>query len=105
VRPFQTLPVTDCPTPSFAVGEFHFSARLTNIGTSPVADLLIQVAQLTNGNQLLLSLTSTGVKGAILEAFPSAPLAPGGHYDAQFVICLANTDPFSFFVDVLGTER
>jgi hypothetical protein len=103
----RTLPVTSCP--SFAVGEFHFSATLTNISTSPVSDLLIQVAQLTNGNQILIQPFPngrTGVEGAILEElFRLSPLVPGDHYDVQFVICLANTNPFSFFVDVLGTVR
>jgi hypothetical protein len=62
---------------------------------------LIQVIKLTNGNLLENADGGPGGVGSTLTP-PRTSLRPGDFEDIQFLICLRNTEPFDFFVDVLG---
>jgi hypothetical protein len=92
------------------VAVFRFDATLTNKSSSPsLADLIVQVATLTNGNLLQNAEGGPSGVGAILtvphkDGFLDGILSPQESVAMPFVICLKNTQPFTFFVNVLGTE-
>jgi serine protease len=93
--------------PSGFVGKFIFDARLTNKNNSPVSALMATVTALTNGNLLQNADGGPAGVGAILTIpnnglFSDGLLAPGEFVDVPFNICLRNSEPFSFFVDVSG---
>jgi hypothetical protein len=103
-----TSDTTGCP--SGFVGKFSFDARLTNQGSSPpLSNLRANVTALTKGNLLQNADGGPGGVGATLtvpkkDEFSDGVLSPGEFVDVPFSICLTNTEPFDFFVDVLGTE-
>ena len=105
---FHTM-IDPAACPGF-VAAFRFDATLTNKSSSPsLADLIVQVATLTNGNLLQNAEGGPSGVGAILAVpskggFLDGILSPQESVDVPFVICLKNTQPFTFFVNVLGTE-
>ena len=93
--------------PSGFVGKFIFDARLTNQNNSPLSGLMASVTALTNGNLLQNADGGPAGVGGILTIpnnglFSDGLLTPGESVDVTFNICLRNTEPFSFFVDVSG---
>jgi len=106
---FQTTADTfGCP--AGFVGKFNFDASLTNTGQNPLAHLMIQAKELTNGNVLQNADYAPGGAGATLSAFkdPSDAdrvVSPGESVDIHFSVCLKDYKPFEFFVDVLGLTR
>ncbi len=95
---------TGCPDGS--VGKFSFDANLSNISDSILTDLLVEVAELTNNNLLL---TDNGFIGQgnwiyvpMNDDYMDGILSPGEDVDVPFTVCLNNSDPFRFFVDVYG---
>ena len=92
--------------PSDFIGQFGFSARLTNNdGSRPVSNLVANVTTLTNGD--LLQNADGGPSGVgntltIPRAgnFSDGVLTAGEFVDVPFSICLKNLEPFTFFVDV-----
>ena len=97
-----------CPT-GF-LGKFSFNARLADDSTSPsLSHLMVTVTTLSNGNLLENADFGPGGVGATLTVpragnFSDGLLSPGESVDVPFSICLKNTEPFSFFVDVLGIQ-
>ncbi len=92
--------------PPFSVGKFLFQATLGNTSDSDLADLSVQVAELSNGNQLL---TDEGL--LIEEGTFRAPetagnsdgvLEPLEAVDVSFTVCLGSPSRFRLFVDVRG---
>jgi hypothetical protein len=108
---FQTTADTSgCPA-GISGGKFSFSARLTNT-TSPgvLGSLVVEVKTLTNGNLLQNAQGEPGGVGARLPVPLTGHLADsrlsGGEFvDVPFVVCLANRNGFSFFVNVLGVAQ
>jgi len=102
----STRDTTGCP--SGFVGKFSFDARLTNISEdSSLSDLMVEVANITNGNLLQNADGGAGGVGAMLTApkmgaYSDGVLSPGEFVDVPFVICLQMRTRFEFFVDVLG---
>jgi len=93
--------VSGCPI-GF-LGKFSFKATLTNVGSSPIFDPSVVVTTLTNGNLLQNARGGPGGVGATLPVPGSAGfLNTGEAVDVPFTICLAQIQPFTFFVDVLG---
>lgn len=92
--------------PSGYVGKCSITATLTDKSTSPpLADLLIRVNTLTNGNLLLNADISPGGVGSTLTP-PRTSLRPGQSEEVLFIICLTpNQESFDFFVDVLGVVQ
>jgi serine protease len=96
--------------PSGFVGKFIFDARLTNKDNSPpVSALMARVTALTNGNLLQNADAGPAGVGAILTIpnngrFSDGLLTPGESVDVRFNICLRNSLPFIFFVDVSGLQ-
>ena len=94
------------------VGKFNFVATITNDSTSPsFSELVVQVETLTNGNVLLNADAGPAVGGfgATLtvprrDGFSDGLLGPGEFVNIPFVICLRNTAPFTFLVDVRGAQ-
>ena len=104
---FQTTSDTSgCPA-NF-VAKFNFDARLTNKSSSvSLAKLAAKVATLTNGNLLQNADAGPGGIAATLTvpkigSFSDGLLSPEEFLDVPFSICLKDTNPFDFFVDVLG---
>ena len=102
---FNSSPNTAaCPT-GF-IGEFNFSARLTDKESSPsISKLVANVTTLTNGNLLRNADGGPGGIGNTLtipraENFSDGVLSPGEFVDVPFSICLKNQESFNFFVDV-----
>jgi hypothetical protein len=88
--------------PSGFVGKLSFNARLTDKNTSPpLSSLIIQVANITNGNLLQNADGGPGGVGATLTP-PNTSLSPGRSEKVLFVICLKQMGEFSFFVNILG---
>ena len=92
--------------PSGFIGEFRFSARLTDKESSPsISNLVANVTTLTNGNLLRNADGGPGGAGNVLtiprvESFSDGVLSPGEFVDVPFSICLKNQESFNFFVDV-----
>ncbi len=92
--------------PSGFVGQFSFSATLTNnTSSTPVSNLAANVTMLTNGNLLQNADGGPGGVGNNLtiprvENFSDGVLSPGEFVDVPFSICLKNQESFNFFVDI-----
>jgi len=105
-----TADTTGCPA-TVASGKFTFSARLTNSRAPGVlGSLLVEVQTLTNGNLLQNAQGEPGGVGARLPVPLTGRLADSRlgvteFVDVPFVICLANREKFSFFVNVLGVAQ
>ena len=104
---FQTTSSTSgCPA-NF-VGRFNFDARLTNKSSSvSLTNLAAKIATLTNGNLLQNADGGPAGVGATLTiakigSYFDGVLNPAEFVDAPFSICLKDSNPFDFFVDVLG---
>jgi len=103
-----TADPTGCP--SGFVGTFSFDAWLTNKTNSPpLSDLAMQVKTLTNGNLLQNADGGNGGVGSTLtvlkqHGYADGTLSRNEFVDVHFNICLKARTPFSFFVDVLGTQ-
>ena len=102
---FNTRPTTTgCP--SGFVGEFNFSARLTDKESSPsISNLVANVTTLTSGNLLRNADAGPGGVGNTLTIprtgnFSDGVLTAGEFVDVPFSICLKNQESFNFFVDV-----
>jgi hypothetical protein len=96
---------TGCP--AGFVGIFSFDARLTNISDRNLADLQVEVAEITDGNLLLAeeSLLGEGERFSApqRDGFTDALLSPGEVVDVPFAVCLQERRQFKLFVDVFGT--
>jgi len=105
---FQTTTNTSgCP--AGFVGKFNFDARLSNNSSPSLSKLVVKVATLTNGNLLENADGGPGGVAATLTILKTGNLSdgvlsPGEFVDVPFSICLKDENPFSFFVDVLGTQ-
>ena len=102
-----TPDATGCPAEF--VGTFSFEARLTNISTSSLSNLVVEVTELTDGNLLQNADGDPGGVGAQLtvpqqDGFTDGFLSPDEFVDVLFIICLQEKQPFSLFVDVLGVS-
>ena len=92
------------------MGKFNFQARLRNESSSPaLSNLLARVTTLTEGNLLQNADGGPAGVGAALTVpkigdFFNGTLIPGAVVDVPFSICLKNTEPFSLFVNLLGTQ-
>jgi hypothetical protein len=94
-----------CPA-GFA-GKFSFEAKLTNIGSGSLRNLIFQVAVLTEGNLVQNADEGpSGVGGTLTvpakNDYSDGLLTAGEFVDVPFVTCLKEMQPFQFFVDVLG---
>jgi hypothetical protein len=95
--------------PSGFVGTFNFFATLTNTtSATPLSNLVVRVAELSQGNRLQNADGGPGGVGARLsppraDGYVNGSLPLNAFVDVAFVICLKTTATFSFFVDVLGT--
>lgn len=87
-------------------GKFSFAARLTSNSTMSIADLVIPVVELTNGNILQNADSSPSKAKRITVArdngYDDGKLDFGESVDIQFIICLQEIKPFKFYVDVTG---
>jgi hypothetical protein len=99
-----TPDTADCQTG--AVGKFSFNATLTNISEKDLSNLFVEINTLTNGN---MCLTDDGLMGVgerfevpKIDDYVDGILRPEENVDVPFTVCLKNTDPFRFFVDVVG---
>jgi len=95
--------------PAGFVGKFNFDARLANDGNSSLSHLMVRATELTNGNLLQnADYGPRGVGAALTVAksgdFADHVLSPREVVDVPFSICLKDTKPFNFFVDVLGIK-
>ena len=104
-----TADVTGCP--SGFVGKFLFTATLAAKPTGPpLSDLVVKVAQLSNGNLLQNADGGPSGVGGLLTisrdlgpSYSDGILTHGENIQhIPFAICLTNKTPFAFFVDVLG---
>jgi hypothetical protein len=91
---FFTEDTTECPADF--VGTFRFAARLTNVSERTLAELVVTVATLTNGNLLQNADGAPGGVGARLtvprqEGFGDGVLGPTEVVDVLFVVCV--TEP------------
>ena len=94
--------------PAGFTGTFSFVSRLSSQAGSPdITDLGLQVSTLSNGN--LLQNADDGPDGIAATltvpragAYADGILGPGESVDVRLNVCLANREPFQFFVDVLG---
>ena len=92
-----------------AVGKFSFDAKLTNISEKTLSNLLVEVDELSNDNLLL---TNSGLIGegerfevSKFDEYDDGILSSDEYeeyVDVPFTVCLKNTKPFRFFVNVLG---
>lgn len=106
-RTYQTMFDTDGCTrgeePEFYSGKFRFDATLYNRSNYTLSDLLIEVAELSNGNVLQNADGGPGgVKARLTITEKDGWLKPGESVDVKFVLCLREIKPFRFFVDVRG---
>ncbi len=89
-------------------GKFSFDATLTNISEKELSNIYVEVDELTNENLLLNNegLLGEGERFEILkfDDYSDGYLSPDENVDVPFNVCLNNTDPFRFFVDVFGAE-
>ncbi len=88
---------TGCPS-GFA-GTFSFDAKLTNIGSNTLSDLVAQVVELTEGNQL--KNTDNDIKSAGATINVDTTLNPSDSTDVTFEICLKERKPFCLLLDVV----
>jgi hypothetical protein len=99
---------TNCP--AGFVGKFTFDALLVNRSAGQLAALTTLVKTLTNGNLMLdqqtNALVGTGGSAAVPKTgmYADGLLGPGEAVNDPFVVCLKTRQPFTFFVDVLGTK-
>lgn len=106
---YRTVTNTTGYSAGFA-GKFIFTAQLTNKPDSPaMPGLDVFVQRLTNGNLLQnADYGPRGVGAALTVAksgdFADHVLGPRDVVDVAFSICLKDTEPFNFFVDVLGNK-
>ena len=94
--------------PQGFTGTFNFEARLSNTGRVSLDAVVARVAQLSNGNLLLnADAGPSGVGGRLtiprIGAYADGVLSPAESLDVSFSLCLQDTQPFDFFVDVLAT--
>jgi len=99
-----TPDTTGCPT-GFA-GKFSFDATLTNISAKKLSKMSVQIDELTNDN---LCLTDMGLIGESqlfevpkFDDYADGYLSHDEYVDFPFTVCLNNTKPFRFFVNVVG---
>jgi hypothetical protein len=92
------------PVPAGPAGTFRLTAEFTNTSTQPIGHRFAEVVELTGGNLLLNADGGAGGVGARLTSPESArrPLLPGATETFEFVIGLQESEPFSFFVNLLG---
>jgi len=107
---FQPVPSSFSSTPDAvgcpvgSVGKFHFQARLTDMEAPSLFGVVVQVANISGGNQLLTGsglLTTSGVF-AVPEtaAYADGVLSLGETVDVPFTVCLDARRSFTLFVDV-----
>jgi len=99
-----TPDTTDCQTG--AVGKFGFDATLANNSEKELSKMSVQIDELTNGN---LCLTNVGLIGESqlfevpkMDDYADGYLSADEYVDVPFTMCLKNTKPFRFFVNVVG---
>jgi hypothetical protein len=88
------------------VGKFSFDATLASNSVKELSKMSVQIDELTNGN---LCLTNVGLigEGGNFEVpnsddYVDAVLSHKENVDVPFTVCLNNTNPFRFFVNVVG---
>jgi hypothetical protein len=87
-------------------GKFSLDATLANNSGKELSNMYVEIDELTNGN---LCLTNVGLigEGGNFEVpnsddYVDAVLSHKENVDVPFTVCLNNTDPFRFFVNVVG---
>ena len=99
-----TKDTTGCP--GGVAGIFRFDATVTNISDADLANLEIEVTELTDGNLLLTEdgLLGEGERFRVprTDGFTDAQLSQGELVDVPFAVCLQERRQFRLFVDVLG---
>jgi streptogramin lyase len=100
-----TSDTTGCP--SSYVGKFSFESTLTNIRSSTLTYLQVEVAKLTRRNLLATDegLIGEGESFPVPEAggyYSDGVLSPGEFVEVPFTVCLRKNRPFNLLVDVLG---
>ncbi|GJQ59880.1 MAG: hypothetical protein D8M57_13440 [Candidatus Scalindua sp. AMX11] len=93
--------------PEGFVGTFSFEVRLENVSTRNLELLAVEIVSLTNGN--VLKDTGSGSEGTLLTVpqigdYADGELESGECVEFSLEICLKTSEPFGFFVDVLGTS-
>ena len=90
--------------PGGVAGIFSFDATLTNISDAALANLEIEVTELTDGNLLLTEdgLLGEGERFRVprTDGFTDAQLSQGELVDVPFAVCLQERRQFRLFVDV-----
>jgi len=101
----STYQFNTTPVPNGPAGTFTFMARIANIGQNGAERVSTIITQLTGGNLLLNGDSGPGGVGATLTvppggAYADGILGPGESVDVFYVIGLATSQDFNFFVDV-----
>lgn len=96
------------PVPGGPAGTFAVTAEFCNVGTLPLTQLTSVTTVITGGNVLRNRDSNTPLGVGAARTFP----ATGGYADLEltggecvavdYVIGLASSGPFQFFVDILG---
>jgi hypothetical protein len=86
---------------------FSFEARLTNVSTRVLSDLIVAVTRITHFHLLQNADDGPGSVGAQLtvprqDGFIEGVLSPDEFVDVPFRICLTQRQPFRFEVSVVG---
>jgi hypothetical protein len=83
--------------------EFHITATFTNSSESAIGNPFFEVTELTEGNVLLNSDAGSAATGATLSPDVGDGIwSPGEPTTVTFVIGLASSEPFQFYVSVKG---
>ena len=95
---------TGCPT-GYA-GRFSFDATLTSVGSQPLSELAVEIADITSGNLLLRNdeLLWEGQSFSVADGQGSAnaTMMPGESVTVPFTVCLERRAAFQLFVNVRG---
>ena len=89
-----------------AVGKVSFDATLTNVSEKTLSNIFVEINELTNDNLLLTNNGLIGEGGRFAvpnnDDYFDGLLSHEEYVDVAFAVCLENTDPFRFLVDVYG---
>jgi hypothetical protein len=97
----STLPFEPDPT-----GGLTVRASFVNTSPTPIHAPVFVVTELSNGNLLSNSDDPSGAVDSVLtpDVGSDRVLSPGESFDVEFDILFAEKKPFTFFVDLLGSE-
>jgi hypothetical protein len=82
------------------VGTFRFQARLINTSAQSLAGVFVQVAELSNGNQLITGEDAFAVPE--IGDYTDGMLGLGESVDVPITVCLKTRQSFRLLVDVLA---